>query len=278
MGINGAGKTTTVKMLAGLITPDRGHVWLAGRDPHRDPQAFRVLGAMLEGSRHLYGRLTALENLEYFGVLRGLSPRHARQRGQHWLEQFELTHKAGTTVQTLSRGMQQKVAIAVALVHDPAVLVLDEPTLGLDVPTTALIQTTLRQWVSPGKAMVLTTHQLDVAEAVADHVAVIHQGKLLTQQPLSAFIRPPTESTYRIRVEGLISPDQRTRIETLGGQVIGDPATPEILWTGDPDQLYEVLAQLRPLPLISLTQEQRGLREVFLKLLAAATLPGDGLS
>ncbi|HEY9846828.1 MAG TPA: ABC transporter ATP-binding protein, partial [Candidatus Caenarcaniphilales bacterium] len=119
LGPNGAGKTTTIKMIAGLILPDSGWVSIGGRNPHRSSQALRLLGAVLEGNRNLYWRLTPEENLEYFGVLRGLSRRTARQRGQVLLERFDLLPKRRTMVQALSRGMQQKLAIATALVHQP---------------------------------------------------------------------------------------------------------------------------------------------------------------
>ncbi|NJM57303.1 MAG: ABC transporter ATP-binding protein, partial [Synechococcales cyanobacterium RU_4_20] len=121
-----AGKATTIKMIAGLIRPDAGTVAIAGRDPHREPDAVRQLGAVLEGNRNLYWRLTPMENLEYFGVLRGLTRQAARRQGRQLLERFELTGKRDAAVQNLSRGMQQKVAIAVALVHQPQLLLLDE--------------------------------------------------------------------------------------------------------------------------------------------------------
>lgn len=133
LGPNGAGKTTSIKMIAGLIQPDSGSVRIAGCDPQRNPQALRSLGAVLEGSRNLYWRLTPQENLEYFGVLRGSSPKATHQQAMRLLERFGLMHKRRTPVKALSRGMQQKLAIAVALVHKPQLLLLDEPTLGLDV-------------------------------------------------------------------------------------------------------------------------------------------------
>src|SRR5262245_22401838 len=116
LGPNGAGKTTTIKMIAGLIRPDAGVVNIGGLDPHRTRAALARVGAVLEGSRNIYWRLTALENIEYFGVLRGLTRRAARARGGVLLERLGLATRAHSTVQTLSRGMQQKVAIGVALV------------------------------------------------------------------------------------------------------------------------------------------------------------------
>ena len=181
LGPNGAGKTTTIKMIAGLILPDAGWVRIAGRNPHQDAKALRSLGAVLEGNRNLYWRLTAAENLEYFGVLRGLSRRVARQRGQTLLERFELTEKRTTVVQALSRGMQQKLAIAVSLIHDPQLLLLDEPTLGLDVEATQTVKTLVREIAAEGRAILLTTHQLDIAEELSDRVAIINQGKIVAE-------------------------------------------------------------------------------------------------
>ena len=160
LGPNGAGKTTTIKMIAGLIYPDAGWVRIAGKDPHRQPDALRGVGAVLEGNRNLYWRLTPLENLEYFGVLRKLPRRMARQRGLELLERFELVDKQKEPVRKLSRGMQQKIAIAVALIHEPKLLLLDEPTLGLDVEAGETVKTLIRQVADSGCAILLTTHQL----------------------------------------------------------------------------------------------------------------------
>jgi len=189
LGPNGAGKTTTIKMIAGLIWPDEGWVRIAGRDPHRDPQALGMLGAVLEGNRNLYWRLTPEENLEYFGMLKGLDRRTVRQRSSKLLEQFGLLEKRRTPVQTLSRGMQQKLALAVALVHQPRLMLLDEPTLGLDVKATETVKSLIRQIAQEGHAILLTTHQLQVAEALADRVAIIHKGEIVAEAPTQKLIQ-----------------------------------------------------------------------------------------
>lgn len=267
LGPNGAGKTTTIKMIAGLVLPDRGTVSIAGRDPHRDAQALRSVGAVLEGSRNLYWRLTPAENLEYFGVLRGLSRRVARQRSRVLLDRFELSHKSRTNVQKLSRGMQQKVAIAVALIHEPPLLLLDEPTLGLDVEATQTVKRLVREIASEGRAILLTTHQLDIAEELSDRVAIINQGSIVTEQATEALIQQFSRAVYRVELPEL--PDDRlTKLIDLG--VLVEGTTVHI---PDPALLYPVLDILNPLPIARLETERATLTDIFLKLTQTTPAP-----
>jgi ABC-2 type transport system ATP-binding protein len=189
IGPNGAGKTTSIKIIAGLIQPDIGSVIIAGFDSHRHPQAQGMLGAVLEGSRNLYWRLTAEENLEYFAVLKGINRLNARKQAVKLLEQFGLINKRKTPVKSLSRGMQQKLAIAVALVHKPSLLLLDEPTLGLDVEAGETVKNLVKQIAAEGCAILLTTHQLDIAEEISDRVAIIQKGMIIAEAPTSEIIR-----------------------------------------------------------------------------------------
>jgi ABC-2 type transport system ATP-binding protein len=263
LGPNGAGKTTTIKMIAGLVLPDRGTVSIAGRDPHHDSQALRSVGAVLEGSRNLYWRLTPAENLEYFGVLRGLSRRVARQRARVLLDRFELSHKSKTNVQKLSRGMQQKVAIAVALIHEPPLLLLDEPTLGLDVEATQTVKRLVREVASEGRAILLTTHQLDIAEELSDRVAIINQGEIVTEQATEALIQQFSSAVYRVELPEL--PDDRiARLIDLGALIEGTT-----VHIPNPTLLYPVLDILNPLPIARLETERATLTDIFLKLTQA---------
>lgn len=266
LGPNGAGKTTTIKMIAGLIQPDAGTVCILGRDPHTDPGALAQVGAVLEGNRNLYWRLTPLQNLEYFGVLRGLPPRTARQRGLELLETFGLWEKRDVAVQTLSRGMQQKVAIAVALLHQPALLLLDEPTLGLDVEAAQAVKSLIRQIAASGRAILLTTHQLDIAEALSDQVAVIRQGVIIAQAPTGELIRhfAGAVSTYRIELEQGLDPWRFEQLARQGVEILGSH---RVRFSGPPEMLYQVLEILKPLPLLSLKREEADLTHIFLELL-----------
>ncbi|HEY9623831.1 MAG TPA: ABC transporter ATP-binding protein [Crinalium sp.] len=261
LGPNGAGKTTTIKMIAGLILPDDGWVKIGDRDPHRDPRALRSLGAVLEGNRNLYWRLTPEENLEYFGVLRGLNRRVAHRRGQELLERFGLTDKRRTVVQSLSRGMQQKLAIAVSLIHDPQLLLLDEPTLGLDVEATQTVKTLIREIVREGRAILLTTHQLDIAEELSDRVAIIRRGEIIAEEPTSDLIRQFSGTAYRVELESELDPTHIQKIEQAGGIIDA-----KIIYVRELDTLYQVLDLLKPLPLIRVEKDQASLTDIFLKL------------
>jgi ABC-2 type transport system ATP-binding protein len=262
LGPNGAGKTTTIKMIAGLIRPDAGRVQVAGVDPHRNPKALRFVGAVLEGNRNLYWRLTPEENLEYFGVLKGLSRREARRRGKVLLERFDLLSKRRTIVQTLSRGMQQKLAVAVALVHQPKLLLLDEPTLGLDVEATQYVKALVRAIAQEGCAILLTTHQLDIAEELSDRVAIIQKGEIIASSPTSDLIRQFSGTAYTIEVEGELDPVRIMALQQVGANVQAG----QVIYMGSSEGLYQVIEVLKPLPLVQVKKDSADLTEIFLKI------------
>ncbi|EDX85480.1 ABC transporter, ATP-binding protein [Synechococcus sp. PCC 7335] len=281
LGPNGAGKTTTIKMIAGLIRPDAGRVEIAGRDPHRDPQALQGVGAVLEGNRNLYWRLTPLENLEYFGALRQVPRKLAKSRGMDLLKTFGLVEKRNVPVQKLSRGMQQKIAIAVALIHQPHLLLLDEPTLGLDVEAGETVKQLVRQVADSGCAILLTTHQLSVAESLSDRVAIIREGTIVIEQTTQALIRQfSKDAGYYIEIEGRLDPDRRAAITALGATVgdsyihyypnvsaRSDGSTYQNSKTRASDKLYKILSILDPLPLVEIRQERANLTDIFLQLI-----------
>ena len=227
---------------------------------NRDSQALRLIGAVLEGNRNLYWRLTPEENLEYFGVLRGLSRSVARRRGRELLERFELMQKRQTTVQTLSRGMQQKLAIAVALVHEPQLLLLDEPTLGLDVEATENVKLLVREIAREGCAILLTTHQLNIAEELSDRVAIINRGEIVAEEPTEELIRQFSGTAYTLQLEAGLDTNRVSKIQALGGVVQA-----EIIQI-EPEKLYQVFDILKPLPIVRVEKYQANLTEIFLKL------------
>ncbi|MEO8891236.1 MAG: ABC transporter ATP-binding protein [Coleofasciculaceae cyanobacterium] len=262
LGPNGAGKTTTIKMIAGLIRPDSGRVQIAGIDPHRNPQALRFVGAVLEGNRNLYWRLTPEENLDYFGVLKGLTRHEVRRRSRDLLERFELTAKRRTSVQKLSRGMQQKLAIAVALMHQPKLLLLDEPTLGLDVEATQYVKGLVKAIAAEGCAILLTTHQLDIAEELSDRVAIIQKGEIIISTSTRDLIKQFSGTAYIIEIEGELDNLQIQKLQVLNAQVQAG----KIVYMGSSELLYSVIEVLKPLPIIQVKKDSADLTEIFLKL------------
>lgn len=218
LGPNGAGKTTTIKMILGLITPTSGQACIGDfvmSNPSRARQAVRQVGAVLEGARNTYWRLSALENLYYFGGLRGLSRKHIKGRASVLFNLLGLSDIGDAEVRTFSRGMQQKVAIANALIHEPKVLILDEPTLGLDVMTARQIEDTLLTLAKEGTAILITTHIMRLAEKLADRVAIIDKGKIVAQNETSSLLaRFTTKDIATIKVAGFIPDTIQTHIRS----------------------------------------------------------------
>ena len=186
LGPNGAGKTTTIKMLCGLVTPTSGTARLNGYDvARRRGEAMRQFGVVLEGTRSVYWRLSAWENLQYFGRLKGRRGRDLKSRAEWLLGELDLWERRKEQVRELSRGMQQKVAIACALIADPPIVLLDEPTLGLDVQSARTVKTRIRRLASEqGKTVLLTTHQLDMAQELCNRVAIINEGRLVADRSM----------------------------------------------------------------------------------------------
>ncbi|MGB6300560.1 MAG: ABC transporter ATP-binding protein [Rivularia sp. (in: cyanobacteria)] len=262
LGPNGAGKTTSIKMMAGLIKPDVGWTKISGINPHKNPIALEKLGAVLEGNRNVYWRLTPQENLEYFGVLKGLTHSQARKSGIALLERFRLQHKRRTAVQQLSRGMQQKLAFAVALIHQPEILLLDEPTLGLDVEATEDVKTLVREIAASGCAILLTTHQLDIAEQLADNIAIIQKGEIITELPTDELIRKFSGKAYKIEMESLLDEVRITELEQIGVEV----EKKRIINVSQPEFIYKVFNILEPLQLKIVEKSEADLTQIFLKL------------
>ena len=262
LGPNGAGKTTSIKMMAGLIQPDAGSVRIVGRDPHRNASALQSLRAVLEGNRNLYWRLTPEENLEYFGVLKGLTRREARSSGRDLLERFNLLSKRHTPVEQLSRGMQQKLAFAVALVHRPQLLLLDEPTLGLDVEATEDVKILVREIAAAGCAILLTTHQLQIAEILSDRIAIIQKGEILAEAATQKLIQQFSGTAYKIEMQAALDETRILELETIGLEI----EARRIIYVDRTELLYKAFTILQSLPIQAVVKEQANLTEIFLQI------------
>lgn len=263
LGPNGAGKTTTIKMIAGLIAPDAGDATIAGESVvHKGQRALRHVGAVLEGSRNLYWRLSPLENLEYWAGLRGVRKREARLRAKELFERFELTDKMHHTVQQLSRGMQQKVAICAALIHEPKLLLLDEPTLGLDVESADRIQTLVQSLVREQKiGVVLTTHQMDVAETLSDRIAIIQTGTIVLEGLKRAVLDRFTGNAYLVELGQRLEPQVRSRLEAEG--VVFENERSFRIAVAVPEDLYVLLKAIEPAPVLRIERDTADLGRVF---------------
>ncbi len=178
LGPNGAGKTTSINMICGLLKPDAGQVTLHGVPVHGGDPAVRARVGVCPQEIVLWERLTCLEQLQFIGEMYGVSSREARRRGEQLLEELGLAEKRRQQARTLSGGMQRRLNLAMALVHDPELLVLDEPEAGLDPQSRVKVREYI-QSLAHKKTVILTTHNMDEAERVADRVAIIDHGRLL---------------------------------------------------------------------------------------------------
>jgi ABC-2 type transport system ATP-binding protein len=179
LGPNGAGKTTTIKMIVGLLQPTSGEVRVAGYDVQAQPLPAKAASGYVPDTPNLYAKLTGRELLRFVGDLYDLDRRQAAQRAEELLRILDLSAAADDTVDSYSHGMQQKASLASALMHDPRVLVLDEPTVGLDPKSARLIKDILRQMAERGAAVFLSTHILEIAERMCDRIGIINNGKLV---------------------------------------------------------------------------------------------------
>ncbi len=179
LGPNGAGKTTTIKIIVGLLRPTSGSVKVAGYDVQLQPLQAKAASGYVPDTPNLYAKLTGRELLRFVADLYDLDRQRARQRVDDLLRMFDLTAAADDTIDSYSHGMQQKTALAAALMHDPRVLVLDEPTVGLDPKSARLIKDILRQIADRGSAVMLSTHILEIAERMCDRIGIINKGKLV---------------------------------------------------------------------------------------------------
>jgi ABC-2 type transport system ATP-binding protein len=180
LGPNGAGKTTLIKILTTLLLPTGGEAWVNGYHVEHQPNQVRQsVGCMLMGDRGLYWKLTGRENLEYFGALYHLSSSRRKQRAQEIISLLKLEEFADRTVETYSSGQKMSLAFGKALINDAPLLVLDEPTNTLDVPSASELRAIVRQLNRQGKTIIYTTHIMVEAETLCDRVAIIDRGQLL---------------------------------------------------------------------------------------------------
>jgi ABC-2 type transport system ATP-binding protein len=179
LGPNGAGKTTTIKMMAGILTPTQGQVFLDGIDVHRNPVKAKSLLAYVPDQPNLYEKLSPREFLSFIADIYRMDRIIAQRQSNHWLDVFSLSDRADELMGGFSHGMKQKVSLIAALLHEPKVIFLDEPTVGLDPRSARMIKDLLRSLCQKGVTIFMSTHILEIAERMCDRVGIIQNGQLL---------------------------------------------------------------------------------------------------
>ena len=273
LGPNGAGKTTTIKTICGLVRPDAGTVGVCGLDLRSDRQkALRHISAVLEGNRNLYWRLTVRENLAYFAGNRGTGWNAAIRAADGLLERFDLTDKRDELVNGLSRGMQQKLAIAVAVSADTEVLLLDEPTLGLDVETGDEVRAMLREIAAEGRTIIVSTHDMPVVQDLCERTVIIDRGRVVVDDRVDNLLRLFQTRAYDVRVGAPLTDAQERAVRDAFPQVrVAEGAQSLHVDLADGEQIYRLMDVLRAsgAPLSGLDRAPIDFEQVFRSVVRA---------
>ena len=238
LGPNGAGKTTTIKMLITLLIPTSGHASVLGHDVVKDPREVRKrIGYVFGGERGVYERLSGYDNLRYFAELYGVPPKVQKPRIEELLELVGLKGREHERTEGYSRGMKQRLHVARGLLHDPEVVFLDEPTIGLDPVGARELRATIGTLTEAGKTILLTTHYMFEADALCDRIAVISQGEIVAEgTPAQLKSRVESGAVTEVEVYGI--PDETVeRLRTLEGVLS--------VWIEERDQAQVLSVQTR---------------------------------
>lgn len=285
LGPNGAGKTTTVRMLGAILRPSAGFARVAGLDVVDQAQAVRGKVGLLTEYPGLYGRMSALEYLDFFGSLLGLERIPRRQRTELLLHQFGLWEARERKLDSYSKGMKQKVALVRALIHDPPVLFLDEPTTAMDPQSARTVRDAIGELRNADRAILLTTHNLAEAEVLADRIAIIHGGRIIAQGSFAELSRQLLGvPSFELRLgpgqpAATVAPllDGMVTVEELAGETIRFRCP-------EPQLVHpQLLARLAAcaVPVVTLAEVSRSLEEVYLRIVSERsehTRPGAGAS
>ncbi len=259
LGPNGAGKTTTIRMILDIVPPDRGEVLVFGH-PRTAADLERV--GYLPEERGLYRKMTVLDHLVFLGEVRGLKAREARERSVRWLERVDLAAWAKRKIEELSKGMQQKVQLIGTVIHEPDLLILDEPFSGLDPINQELFRDLLLDYRKEGKCILLSTHGMEFAERLCDHICLISRGRAVLEGELKAIKRQIGGNAFRLVADGDFG-----RLAAVPGveQVIAGEGTARLLLAPTvegADVLREIVTFLR---VHEFRSEQPELEQIFLK-------------
>ncbi len=277
LGPNGAGKTTTIRMLAAILRPSRGWVNIDGFDSQREGIEVRRRVGLLTEHHGLYGRMRAREYLSFFGEIYGLSASEIEKRGSELLESFGLAKETELRLGQFSKGMRQKLAMARALMHDPKVLLLDEPTSAMDPESARLVRESIAGLRSSNRAIVICTHNLPEAESLADRIAIIRMGRIVAEGAPAELKRnflgdPIMELRVVDDLNGSVRmlPERVTIIERGENWVRFRVEDPEML---NPEVLQRMAA--RGVRVVTLSEVPRSLEEVYLSVMQSSATDTD---
>ncbi|MBI2332456.1 MAG: ABC transporter ATP-binding protein [Chloroflexi bacterium] len=272
LGQNGAGKTTTVRMLTALLQPSRGSARVAGYDVAKNGSDVRASVGVLTEHHGLYMRMTALEYMDFFGQVYSLAPALRKSRTDNLLEYFGLAEAAKRRIGEYSKGMRQKLALARAMMHEPSVLLLDEPTSAMDPESARLVRDEIARLKSTQRTIMLCSHNLTEVELLADKIAIIYRGRILIQGSLDELKRDVLGvPEYSVRfaeawnTNGLELPKGMELLEKTPTSLKVRVEAPE---DSNP-QLIQRLTSMSA-PVVAFQEEMRTLEQVYLKVMASA--------
>ncbi len=222
LGPNGAGKTTTIRMLTGLMEPSEGEAFICGYNIRKQPTQAKALIAYVPDQPKLYGKLSAWEFLQLIAALYRMPKDISKKRAEALLEMFGLLERADELLEGYSHGMRQKVVLASALIHQPKVILLDEPTVGLDPASARLLKDVLLEMAKQGAAIFVSTHILEIAERMCHRVGILNQGKLIAQgstEELRNTVGHTGESLEDIFLDLTASQEDDELLKSLGGNL-----------------------------------------------------------
>jgi ABC-2 type transport system ATP-binding protein len=273
LGPNGAGKTTTTRMLASILAPTTGWARIVGLDTVAEATGVRRQVGMLTEHHGLYTRMRALEYLAFFGEVYRLPAEHARQRATELLERFGLGDAAPLRLGAYSKGMRQKLAMARALLHDPAVLLLDEPTSAMDPESARLVRESIRGLRSANRAIVVCTHNLPEAESLADRLAVIRKGRIVASGSPNDLKRTYLgDPVMELRVAGNL--DGAARLLPAGAALSETGPNWLRFQSADPETVNpEVVRRMGAagIRIVTLSEITRSLEEVYLSVMQSGS-------
>ena len=266
LGRNGAGKTTTIRMITGIFLPDSGTIeWLGGGGgaPFRDRIGY------LPEERGLYKQMRLIDLLLFLAEIKGRKPAEIRPKIDHWLERFELTEKRAAKVEELSKGNQQKIQLIATLLHDPDLIILDEPQSGLDPVNMVLVRNLLRDLRQEGKTILLSTHMMAEAERMADEIVLIHRGNVVLEGTLDHVRKSFGKNTLHIDYDG-DGQFLQDLPQVRKASIVNNAAELSLIDGADPQQILEASMSRLRIRRFELTSPS--LEEIFIEKVGAETL------